>query len=45
MSIITKNITTMTVTELIEKLNQIQQDLDIELDDGNLDFDIQEQIC
>lgn len=45
MSIITKNITTMTVAELIEKLNQIQQDLDIELDDGNLDFDIQEQIC
>ena len=45
MSIITKNMTTMTVAELIEKLNQIKQDLDIELDDGNLDFDIQEQIC
>lgn len=38
----TKTITTMTVKELIDKLNQIQQDLDIELDDGTLDFVIKD---
>lgn len=32
----------MTVKELIDKLNQIQQDLDIELDDGTLDFVIKD---
>ena len=32
----------MTVAELINKLSQIQQDLDIELDDGNFDFDIKD---
>ena len=32
----------MTVAELINKLNQIQQDLNIEVDDGNIDFDIKD---
>lgn len=30
----------MTVAELIEKLSQLPQDLNIEVDDGNYDYEI-----
>lgn len=35
-----KAITTMTVKELIDKLSQLPQDLNIEVDDGNYDYEI-----
>lgn len=38
--IITKIITIMTVAELIDKLSQLPQDLNIEVDDGNFDYEI-----
>jgi hypothetical protein len=36
----TKTITIMTVAELIDKLSQLPQDLNIEVDDGNYDYEI-----
>ena len=32
----------MTVSELIDKLNQLPQDLEIEVDDGNYDYEIKD---
>ena len=36
----TKTITIMTVAELIDQLSQLPQDLNIEVDDGNYDYEI-----
>ena len=38
--ITTKKQKTMTVAELIDKLSQLPQDLNIEVDDGNYDYEI-----